>query len=192
MLGTGAARHGLCGGLAWPVGVGWGGGGRRRRGGRGADSHRPSPVSPTTLPRRPTPRILRPNPGLPTPQQCQVNPAIKCPHVALVVGEDGPHGPDIPSFYVLASDRPDEPLCGKSMSSAWEAAIQRIRRACPGAYAPDTVVSGPMHFGMADPGKGARLFAFTWGRGSGMGGVEGVRWGGGGDDGHGREDGQGR
>ena len=27
VLGTGAARHGLCGGLAWPVGVGWGGAG---------------------------------------------------------------------------------------------------------------------------------------------------------------------
>ena len=107
------------------------------------------------------------------------------------MGEDGPHGPDIPSFYVLASDRPDEPLCGKSMSSAWEAAIQRIRRACPGAYAPDTVVSGPMHFGMADPGKGARLFAFTWGRGSGMGGVEGVRWGGGGTMGTGERMGRG-
>ena len=46
-------------------------------------------------------------------------------HTCCIVGEGGAHWP-APTFRVLASDRPDEPLDGKSPTGAWNAALSRI------------------------------------------------------------------
>ena len=48
-----------------------------------------------------------------------------CMHSCCIIGEGGLHWP-YPTFRVLASDRPDEPLDAKSPTGAWNAALSRI------------------------------------------------------------------
>lgn len=48
-----------------------------------------------------------------------------CMHSCCIIGEGGLHWP-CPTFRVLASDRPDEPLDAKSPTGAWNAALSRI------------------------------------------------------------------
>ena len=82
--------------------------------------------------------------------------------MSFIVGTGGPFTP-APSFFVLASDKPDEPLCARSMTTVWEAVIERVRQARAGAFSGTTAVSGPPYFGLANPGVG-------WHFGLGMGG----------------------
>ena len=95
----------------------------------------------------PTLRHSQPQP----PKPHQVNPNSRCVHVTFIVGAAGLLAPR-PSFYVLATDRPDEPLCGRSVTMAWEGVVERVRRAAPGAFAGSTALSGPLYSGLADPG----------------------------------------
>ena len=48
-----------------------------------------------------------------------------CMHSCCIIGEGGLHWP-YPTFRVLASDRPEEPLDAKSPTGAWNAALSRI------------------------------------------------------------------
>ena len=54
-------------------------------------------------------------------------------HTCCIVGEGGAHWP-APTFRVLASDRPDEPLDGKSPTGAWNAALSRINAEIEARY----------------------------------------------------------
>ena len=60
--------------------------------------------------------------GLP---RAQVQLDQLCMHSCCIIGEGGLHWP-CPTFRVLASDRPDEPLDAKSPTGAWNAALSRI------------------------------------------------------------------
>ena len=80
--------------------------------------------------------------------------------MSFVVGDGGPFTP-APTFFVLASDRPDTPVCGRSMTTVWEAVVERVRQAQPRAFAGSTVMSGPMLFGLTD--AGGMVLCFWWG-----------------------------
>ena len=54
-------------------------------------------------------------------------------HTCCIVGEGGLHWP-APTFRVLASDRPDEPLDAKSPTGAWNAALSRINAEIEARY----------------------------------------------------------
>eukprot|EP00240_Pyramimonas_obovata_P001655 CAMPEP_0118951962 /NCGR_PEP_ID=MMETSP1169-20130426/53981_1 /TAXON_ID=36882 /ORGANISM="Pyramimonas obovata, Strain CCMP722" /LENGTH=433 /DNA_ID=CAMNT_0006899111 /DNA_START=303 /DNA_END=1604 /DNA_ORIENTATION=+ len=64
-----------------------------------------------------------------------------------------------PTFRVVARDRPDEPLDGKSASACWKAVLVRLctnieRRRAAGENVsppPRTAISGPDYFGFTDP-----------------------------------------
>ena len=92
--------------------------------------------------------------------------------MSIIVGLGGPFTP-APSFYVLAADQPDEPVCGPSMTTVWEGVIERVRRATPGAFAPSTSVSGPLYFGLMDAGGTELCSARSWvHEGGGVGRLE--------------------
>lgn len=57
-----------------------------------------------------------------------------CMHTCCIVGEGGLHWP-APTFRVVASDRPDEPLDAKSPTGAWNAALSRINAEIEARYA---------------------------------------------------------
>ena len=106
-----------------------------------------------------------PHPPPPTPpHHNQVDPGNRSVHVSFIVGTGGPFTP-APSFFVLASDKPDEPLCARSMTTVWEAVIERVRQARAGAFSGTTAVSGPPYFGLANPGVGWHFGLGVGGRG---------------------------
>lgn len=54
-------------------------------------------------------------------------------HTCCILGAGGLHWP-CPTFRVLASDRPDEPLDAKSPTGAWNAALSRINAEIEARY----------------------------------------------------------
>ena len=87
------------------------------------------------------------------PLVLQIDPSKKVLYASTIMSGTGPLGAD-PSYVVLAADRLDQPLVGTTPDEAWQAAVERVRAADPGAFAPGARVSGAGLYGLTDPGEG--------------------------------------
>ncbi|KAL4451372.1 hypothetical protein ABPG77_009444 [Micractinium sp. CCAP 211/92] len=81
-----------------------------------------------------------------------------CVHECYIIGKGGQFWPQ-PTFKVVALDRPDEPLIGKSCTGCWTGILKRInaeieaRRRAGEALPPPpkTAIAGPEYFGLNQP-----------------------------------------
>ncbi len=80
-----------------------------------------------------------------------------CEHACSIVAR-GTHAP-APTFRIVAADRPDAPLEGKSASACWSAVLARcnaeiVRRRAAGEALPPppkTAIAGPEYHGLNSP-----------------------------------------
>ena len=81
-----------------------------------------------------------------------------CVHECYIVGKGGAHWP-LPTFKVVALDRPEEPLIAKSCTGCWTGVLKRINAEIEARRKagedlpppPKTAIAGPEYFGLNQP-----------------------------------------